>query len=87
MEKYRASDFFMIRTPLLPLEDYLLLNECSIPTYKNLKNKFNTPELNEALVIASKNLYDSYKELGAKNNRKSNEQVESALLKYWMGYN
>lgn len=80
---FSAAPFFMIRTPLLPVEDFFyLLNqsnveECLLTFY------FKDEILREAIAIASPNLHQALQKIADKNT-KEREQIISSLLKYFL---
>jgi thiopeptide-type bacteriocin biosynthesis protein len=86
MIKYNANDFFMIRTPLLSTNDYLLMfdNVSEIDMKKNLKDKFKEPFLNETLAVASNDLLEALDRTDITDSSKSSDQVTSSLIKYFI---
>lgn len=82
MGKYTCSDNFMIRTPLLPIEDFQTgIEQKSI--FMHIANRSELKEyFRKALYISSKSLYSAFVQ-GLKNDY-VDEQVEIALLKYYI---
>ncbi len=85
MKNYIASDFFMVRTPLLPTEDYVDMdNLTSMNEYKKLWEGFKTPWFKEALSVASGDLFEAMNRINQSEGSKSFGQVLSSLLKYYI---
>jgi len=82
MIKYDAGDFFMVRTPLLSIEDYFALFEDSSRLNVSLKSFFDTTVAKEALVVASKDLYEAYLKNDLNVETKASEKLRLALTKY-----
>lgn len=84
MGKYKACDFFMVRTPSLALENYFALYD-SIDmqdTKERLIEFASNPIFKEALFIASNDLWEAMKRTDLSHPSKSFNQVLSTLLKY-----
>ncbi|MCY9511361.1 lantibiotic dehydratase family protein, partial [Paenibacillus larvae] len=79
-DKYMPLDFFMIRTPLLPVENITSyfndLNDIS----GNLEGILKRPEILEAIAIASPSLYKSL--LKSDKSDKQYQQILGSLFKY-----
>lgn len=72
---YKACDFYMLRTPLFPIEFYKdICFEKEETFYKAVEDLLKIKEIREAIKIGSSSLYDSL-EL-------SNNKVYSSLVKY-----
>jgi len=84
MIKYKACDFFMIRTPLLPIDDYLSAFRDQPEMSENLDRAFKNPILREALIVASKDLYEATEKVNLGDESKSANQIQSSLLKYFI---
>ena len=56
MLKYKASDFFMTRTPLKPISDYFDMFKEPSSLDSRLTDAFADPALREAIAVASKDL-------------------------------
>jgi len=84
MTKYCASDYFMIRTPLLSLVDYFDMFSTADGLDNRINDLFNEPLVKEALLVASKDLSEALaKNIGTKAT-KSSEQLMSSLIKYFI---
>ena len=74
---------FVIRTPLLPFESILALDKNVEQASKQLRSWFQDPIMQEALFLASPDLYQVTKrwlEYGLKDNKQ--QKVQYALLRY-----
>ena len=86
MTKYNAHDFFMIRTPLFSVEDYINMFEGSSQLTAHLSNIFKSPILSEALVAATPDLLEALdrSNIESNSNAKSSKQILSSLIKYFI---
>jgi len=82
MIKYTASDFFMIRTPIFSINNYLHMFDNPSDSSSNLKKAFEDNTLKEALLVASNDLLEA----SAKEelSDKSSKQLHSSLIKYFI---
>lgn len=84
--KYKACGFFVSRTPLLPIENYLDMFGSS--SYNVVREKifslFREPVLEEALAVASLESHQAMGRLNNINRSKSVEQILSTLIKYYI---
>ncbi len=80
---FSPAPFFMIRTPLLPVEEFFrLLNQTDSENYL-LSFYAHDETLREAIAIASPNLHEALQNITGKNGRER-EQIVSSLLKYYL---
>ncbi|MCR3761350.1 lantibiotic dehydratase [Clostridium felsineum] len=84
---YKPLDFFMIRTPLLPINSYdnifnNNLDEESI--IKELIKISKDPIIRESIAVASLDLLNSLDKLETCTNKKEKNQIISSLLKYFI---
>lgn len=85
---YQAEEFYMVRVPLLPFDEYLNLFSSEPDTYEENLVFFlkSHPEVREAITVASSSLgaelNDLENLLGSKTNKKKRVQVVSAITKY-----
>jgi len=84
MINYKASDFFMTRVPLLPIDDYMRLFSDQSQQNELLVDAFDNPVLREALAVASKDLLEAIDNNRLGDNPKAAEQVCSSLLRYFI---
>jgi len=84
MTKYSASDYFMIRTPLLSLADYFDIFSKVDDLDDSLINLFTEPLLKETLLIASSDLSYALEKNNYDKLSKSSEQLMSSLVKYFI---
>ena len=84
MLKYNACNFFVTRTPILSVNDYLNIFSDPALLNTNLQNAFNDPVLQEALLVASKDLYLAHGKNDITAQSKSAEQIRSSLIKYFI---
>lgn len=76
---YKLSDFFMVRHPLLPIEDYEKLDKAD-NLYESIIEIFESNSyIREAILISSKSLYESLK---YKNGDK--DKIINSFLKYYI---
>ena len=84
MIKYTVSDFFMIRTPIIAVDDYLcMFNDISELDIR-LKEAFESDVLKEALTVASMDLLEANSKNELSVTSKSSEQLRSSLVKYFI---
>ncbi|MCG7376550.1 lantibiotic dehydratase [Paenibacillus sp. ACRSA] len=87
---YRALDFFMIRTPILPFDTFLKCfpssnKECDSTegySVERLIQLAQQPVIREALLVASPSLYRSLLKLDGKAVTKNHEQLITSIMKY-----
>ena len=81
--KYEVSDYFMIRTPLLSIDNYFKMF-----TNPNLDQslivQFNNPHVKEALAIASTDLLEAFEKIDLGCDSKAAKQMRSSLIKYFI---
>ena len=82
MTRYTAFDFFMVRTPIFAIDDYLHMFDNPSDINLNLKKAFEIKTLKEALLVASNDLLEA--NARAELNIKSSKQLYSSLLKYFI---
>lgn len=84
MIKYNVCDFFMIRTPLMAINDYLVMFDDVSLLDMNLKKAFDNPLLRETLAVSSKDLIDAIDKNDLDTRSKASEQIRSSLVKYFI---
>lgn len=84
MIKYSASDYFMVRTSLLSLTDYMSMFSEMDSISKHLMDVFNEPMMKEALIVASKDLSVAFANIDLNNTSKSSDQIKLSLIKYFI---
>lgn len=85
--RYKASDFYVSRIPLLPMENFFNqfnTGEHSFDRKEWMKNQFEFPPLAEALAISSWESYQALTRLKDDLDIKDSEKVFSTLLKYYI---
>lgn len=82
MFKYVASDYFMVRTPLLSLSEYTNMFLETDYIDKRLIDFFNRPCIKEALAIASNDLYTALTNTDLSESSRATEQIKLSLIKY-----
>ncbi|SFH40819.1 thiopeptide-type bacteriocin biosynthesis domain-containing protein [Priestia megaterium] len=91
---YQALDFFMLRTPVFPLDNYIMTSSISMENKlatdratnevkDYIKNAVDNPIFREAIAVASLPLYKSLGKLGKDNSKKA-KQVFNSLLSYYI---
>lgn len=83
---YKACDFYVARTPLLPIEDYFRVFESGDPSKisRELFARFKDPFLEETLAVASRESYQALHRLESPDRSRASEQMLSTLLKYYI---
>lgn len=83
---YKACDFYVVRTPLLPIEDYFRVFESGGQTKisSELFARFKNPFLEEVLAVASRESYQALQRLGDPDKSRASDQMLSTLLKYYI---
>lgn len=83
---YKACDFYVARTPLLPVEDYFRVFESGDPAKisSELFTRFKDPFLEETLAVASRESYQALHRLESPDRSRASEQMLSTLLKYYI---
>ena len=77
------QDFFVIRTPRMPVDELLALGDTEQQTRQALDNWIARPEVKEALYLASPSLLERLQQAeSGKQNHKQRKKLEQALLKY-----
>jgi len=61
LELFKAADFFMMRTPLYPIDLYKNLFRINELNYNELNNLFSNEIIIEAINVSSLSLYESMK--------------------------
>jgi hypothetical protein len=74
----------MVRTPLLPIDDYLNMFSEEDGLEQRLKDLFSNPLLKETLMVASKDLLEAFEKNDISEKSRSSEQVKSSLIKYFI---
>jgi len=74
----------MIRTPLLSTDDYQSIFHDQAEVSQRLSRVFADPILREALIVASKDLYEAIEKANLGDGSKSASQMQSSLLKYFI---
>lgn len=81
---FRSSGFFVVRTPLLPIEEFLRWgSEDRSVLRSRLKALILRPEILEALFLASPDLVDSLPVWERDPESKRGQRVERALTRYF----
>ncbi|MGN7765617.1 lantibiotic dehydratase [Paenibacillus sp. 22594] len=81
---FRTLDFFMLRTPLLPMEMYCSFMEEPKSLGQQLTEMTQNPLLQEAVQIASTSLSRDLPALQEKNNPRKTRHTMDAWLRYWL---
>ncbi|URZ14285.1 lantibiotic dehydratase [Clostridium felsineum] len=84
---YKPLDFFMIRTPLLPINSYdnIFNNDLDEESIiKELIKISKDPIIRESIAVASLDLLNSLDKLETCKNKKEKNQIISSLLKYFI---
>ena len=83
---YKACDFYVARTPLLPIEDYFRVFESGDPAKisSELFTRFKDPFLEETLAVSSRESYEALHRLEAPDKSRASDQMLSTLLKYYI---
>lgn len=83
---YTACDFYVARTPLLPIEDYFRVFASGDPAKisRELFARFKDPFLEETLAVASRESYEALHRLEAPDKSRASDQMLSTLLKYYI---
>lgn len=84
MFKYLASDYFMVRTPLLSLSEYTNMFLEADGINERLIDCFNKPFMKEAIAIASNDLFTAFINTDLSEMSRSSEQIKSSLIKYFI---
>lgn len=84
MITYEASGFYMIRTPLLPIDKYLHTFQDPTKLDILIKESFNSPELKESLAVSSNELMKAIDKNNIDADTKSSKQILSSLIKYYI---
>lgn len=76
---FTPAPFFMVRTPFLPMQDFLALSsDEKIQEQEILLTYMREPLFREAIALASPSLY------AAMLNRKEGDKIPSSLLRYFL---
>jgi thiopeptide-type bacteriocin biosynthesis protein len=89
-----CEDFFVLRTPLLPLDDFLAWTkragdasdgdeEIRRRLRQDLARRLDVPEAREALFVASPSLWATVEVWRASPSSKQGRQIERALVRYF----
>ena len=83
---YKACDFYVARTPLLPIEDYFRIFESGDPAKisSELFTRFKDPFLEETLAVSSRESYEALHRLEDPGKSRASDQMLSTLLKYYI---
>ncbi len=85
-KKYRCNDIFMVRTPALPFQIYLDLENKYEGNLDKLINDYNLYDFfKENLFIASKNLYGSFEKYTVRKESGKQKKIKNykeSILKY-----
>ena len=84
MLKYYASDYFMVRTPLLSLSDYFSVFGRNGTTNDRIQTMFNDPLLKETLAVASGDLLQAFEKTDFSKDSKAVRQIMSSITKYFI---
>ncbi|WP_347396913.1 lantibiotic dehydratase [Paenibacillus amylolyticus] len=89
---YKTLDFFMLRTPVLPLnkffscfpEQHSLIENVASYSLESLMQLSRKPEIREAILVASPSLYRSLSKIDEFKNKSNviEAQVVSSVMKY-----
>ena len=84
MVKYEVGDFFTTRASILSIEDYLNVVGSSTEVEEKLRDVFKAPLLKEALVVASRELFEAVEREGVDTSQKSRDKMFLSLMKYFI---
>ena len=84
LAKYTPCDYFMVRTPLLSINDYENMFSELETINERLIDSFNSPLLRESIIVASRDLVDALERVDLTKPSKSLEQLKSSLIKYFI---
>lgn len=87
-EHFAPADFFVVRTPLLPLGDVFERQSQSAvgadreQLRERMRMVFNRPEVREALLLASPSLHEAYQDWHDDPSGSRGQKAEPALVRY-----
>ena len=81
---YQASDYFMTRTPILPISHYQHMFKDSTMNPDQLLAAFQDPVLQEALLVASPDLYYALQNTDFSKPSRATRQIISSLTRYFI---
>ncbi|EGK09730.1 lantibiotic biosynthesis protein [Desmospora sp. 8437] len=79
---FEACPFFMLRTPIRPINDFLNLNTGQL-FKSHLSSWLDSDVVKEAILVASPRLFEALPRLGDQKNKRKSDQVASSLLRYY----
>ncbi len=82
LELFKAADFFMMRTPLYPIDLYKNLFRINELNYNELNNLFSNEIIIEAINVSSLSLYESMKNSNVCIDNKCNSKIVDSFIKY-----
>ncbi|MDX8365445.1 lantibiotic dehydratase [Cytobacillus sp. IB215665] len=89
---FQALDFFMLRSPLLPLEFYMNTFNLNIDNYEGQKVEMidrlidlsQNPYIRESIAVSSLSLLKSLPNLANDNNNKKKDQAIKGFIRYFI---
>ncbi|MCP3776469.1 lantibiotic dehydratase [Paenibacillus sp. MZ04-78.2] len=85
---YKSLDFFMLRAPILSLQEYLrslsLIESPEIQSYINLTSLTENPIVREAIAVTSPSLLGSLDKLNTTTDFKKKRQIFRSILRYFI---
>jgi lantibiotic biosynthesis protein len=82
--RFRTLDFFMLRTPLLPLSAYQSLPMDREEAILQLAAYAEDPVVRESILVASQTLADALPAWRDTNDLRKREQLLHGFLRYWL---
>lgn len=82
MSKYKAENFYMLRTPLFSFNFYKHIFSGDEKQDENILNLINNNMFIEAISIASPDLISSIEDINFSKNSKNLEKIKKSLIKY-----
>lgn len=86
MKNYTTGEYYISRNTLLPFEWYIkLAEEMDEEKIKDsLVRIFSMPEVQEALLVSSPDLFNAMKRINIYGTSKDSEKLVESLLKYFI---
>ncbi|WP_434291797.1 lantibiotic dehydratase [Clostridium botulinum] len=84
---YKPLDFFMVRTPILPVNSYNYIFDNELNNSEIIEKLIHIskdPIIRETIAVASPDLLSSLDKLNTSINEKEKEKILSSLLKYFI---
>ncbi|MGM7684183.1 lantibiotic dehydratase [Cytobacillus sp. Hm23] len=87
---FQALDFYMVRSPLLPLETYIEIFDLSLMDYEQqqeqmidkLVNLAQSPIIRESIAVSSLSLLESLPNISNNKNKKKRDQAIKGFTRY-----